>query len=235
MRIRAKIALPDGSADILTYETSAACRSCLRADLVEDDFLWLPDDQFSAHRRVPDDQHPRFVWKDGGLYPGPTRAPRSGGIIVLVESPHKDEFQDGGRGEALGPLRRKLTNSHLKKHLPGLLDEAARRLDIGLREVDVVVVNSVQYQASLAACYRTPRTPLLKDLRNDTWRALFRKRPIRDDLACRIQKLKPVLILVAATRDVQPCVGSFVAGTGSRYLEVDRHPSGWAKQPQISN
>jgi hypothetical protein len=34
---------------------------------------------------------------------------------------------------------------------------------------------------------------------------------------------------------VQPCVSSFVAGTGSRYLEVDRHPSGWATPPQISN
>jgi hypothetical protein len=241
----ATITLPDRTLLPLAFQASAECWSWFRDGLMAANVLTLPDNQFCYCRRVEDDQSPRFVWRGGRLEEGPhERAPHRGAVVLLAESPHKAEFEDHGKGKAITPMRGAGSRRLLKQALPSLLNEAAACCGIELDEVDVVVFNSVQYQASLAACIKPTRRDLSKrdrrrrkeDLaavRDATWRAIFQIPCVQDDLRRRLEALEPILVLVAATRGVQFDAVSFVKQTGHRYASVTRHVAGWATPPRI--
>ncbi|CAH2606057.1 conserved protein of unknown function (plasmid) [Rhodovastum atsumiense] len=206
----------------------------------EPGILQLPDWQFCATRRVDDDPTPRFEW-DGKTEHAcacdfvSVRNALQECDALLIESPHRSEYADRGRGEALGPLRDTEVNRVVLNRLPGLLEKVARHVPDGVAGgFRIAVVNAVQYQTSLAACTAKPRCAINKAVRDRTWHALFDLPEIRDDLDRRLRKMAPRLILVASTSRTQDRLVAFLRERSFRFLALDRHPSGWWRaEPKI--
>ena len=185
---------------------------------------------------VPDKQ--AYVWRDDALYPsGGMRPIRSGGIFLVAESPHKDEFDENGR--PIEPLNNPTTRQRVEDHLPRLIRQAIARHRLQLDDVDVVLGNPIQFQCSLHSMLPDPEIALQRAIRDAVWRNLFRakldsKLPIQDDFRTRIERCAPALLILAPTSAVRNEVCRFAKLLAPPVVEVQRHPSLWNGDTEIT-
>jgi hypothetical protein len=157
---------------------------------------------------------------------------RPGSIVLLVESPHKHEF-DNVTGTPLRPLNNPRTRQSVRDRLKNVIKDASAILNISLRDSDIVIVNPVQFQASLANfmnCGERGRQIRLQEwVRDPVWRGLFGNSEIRSYFDSRIRLYHPGLILVAPTAKVrEPLQQALRDSSFARQcVDVTPHPSGW--------
>lgn len=179
------------------------------------------------------------VWREGSSPPifskhpvsidlASSSVPRPGCIVLLVESPHKDEFDMNGTPR--GPLKRKVTRQYIHAHLGNLIVTASQLLQISIEDRDIVFANPVQFQASLHSFMANRTTKLQGWLRDSVWRAMFDNPTVRADFDSRMRAYAPALVLAAPTcglilpvldalSRLSTCVDHFVA--------VSPHPCAW--------
>jgi hypothetical protein len=159
---------------------------------------------------------------------------RSNGVVLLLESPHRDEF-DGRGGFAIGPLRNERVRAKLEQYLPSLLEIAEERLGRSLEGRGVNLVNAVQYQASLQALMADYGGKLQDGVRTPVWRTVFAAGGGRDMLA-RLDRYEPSVVLAAPTKVVWNAIEREFDKHARRWpwLRVDSHPSCWTwRVPKI--
>lgn len=175
-----------------------------------------------------------YTWQNGRLLPQcGGRVPKRGCLVLLVESPHRSEYDRSHRPRQ--PLNNGRTRRRIETDLPGVILQAQRDLGRNFDGCDVVLSNPVRFQASLHRLMdkrelrKRPkgRRGLQRDVRDETWLALFGTPEIRDDFRSRIASYEPALIILAPTRGVEPTLLDFVRGQGWRYVRLDSHPSAW--------
>lgn len=154
------------------------CTFCQSGNQIQQEFIELARNALSSEAAVPEpystaccadrwigtiDRMCNFTWLR-------ERSAGSGGrpiidvpktdrkIYLILESPHKDEFQDGvgaAIGPAMGSTGRNI-ESYLDKSLAGILDKQA--------EYHLVLVNAIQYQCSLNRDPRQYRDLIFRQL-----------------------------------------------------------------------
>ena len=156
-------------------------------------------------------------------------------IVLLLESPHKDEYIDGditrpkapARGDSGKNIDRCLATVllHIQEIEPALIEPGCH----------VVISNPIQFQTSLHAIHGgPPRADNGKwgTLRNNVWRKLWNEPDIRQCFGTRLGCYYPKVIINACTSDLKPLVRTFVRGWITEgNLEVPlyelAHPSNW--------
>jgi hypothetical protein len=192
----------------------------------------VPDFIFDVTRRVNDETAYR-INSDGTLScaDGP---PEPGCIAIVLESPHKDEF-DGQGGRALGPLRSPAVRLQMQKHLPHLIATVQQRLGRPLVGRSIALVNAVQYQASLHAIMRDFKGKLRGGVRTLIWKRIFREGGAAE-FDVRLNGYNPYVVLLATTGVVRSNVRTLIASETRRWSwgEVNYHPSYWGRSaPQL--
>lgn len=138
-------------------------------------------------------------------------------IVLVLESPHRDEFLSQLTAPALGQ-----TGKRIHEYLWKLLNDSQLLDD---NESAVYLVNAVQYQCSLGF-----ETNLYRDL-------IFKKMLSKEDLVARIQKCNPSIIIVASTvstkKDILDILKDEPDFEGKIYC-VSEHPSVWNDNTKIS-
>ena len=139
-------------------------------------------------------------------------------IVVLLESPHKDEYMFNIVAPALGE-----TGEKLHTFLPKIL--LYNRL-INSDESERYLVNCINYQCSLGYS-----TNLYRDL---IFNFLWEKNKIKSSLRRRLAKISPNIIINAVTCKQKNKVSEFLLLVSSAELyEADTHPSVWGPNTKI--
>jgi protein tyrosine phosphatase (PTP) superfamily phosphohydrolase (DUF442 family) len=185
----------------------------------------LPADQFHYTKRVPDEL--RFVYAGGRLHPVTVPRPvRPGCIAVAAESPHLHEYTPAF--QPIGPLQNPRTKTRIQNYLPGLLQQASVPDD-----VDVVLVNPIQYQTSLVRLWQpASQSTMLGQVRNTIWKGLWAAavggaRVFQQDFLARMSAYQPSLTINACTAELKPLVDTTLKANGFRAAGVTQHPSYW--------
>lgn len=188
----------------------------------------VPDQIFGIDRRVNDERAYR-IGRNGSIYIDHGEV-EAGSVVLLLESPHKDEF-DGPRGRAVGPLRNPAVRAFLAKHLPALIRDTESRLGRSLEGMSVTLANAVQYQASLQSLMKDYYGPLRSGVRTPVWNAIFRSGG-RVDLVSRLDSYKPSVVLVAPTGKVRSAVQRAITPHMRTWpwIDVSYHPSYWGRR-----
>lgn len=107
-------------------------------------------------------------------------------IIIILESPHIDEFN----GPIIGPLLNKKTGKAFRKYFPELLTSALSNLPSN-NKYNVILMNSIQYQCSLGID--------TKVFRDRVWLTLWFKKSIRNNFYYRLSSYNPKIIINLCT------------------------------------
>lgn len=186
----------------------------------------IPDDQFRSDKIVEDVAIGHYDGQDVSWYEAGVRPDHSQGhensIVVVLESPHKDEYDP-----SFQPLE-PLTGSRrvFRAHLPSVLREISRRVQ-GLRGI-VVLSNPVQYQASLARILDSEK--IVPAIRDAMWKELYGIARIRQDFLGRLRSYEPRVVINACTAKVKPQITEDILQSGiaiAAHIVETGHPSLW--------
>lgn len=134
-------------------------------------------------------------WKD--------KNDKKGIIVIVLESPHKNEFKKDGTpiGPAMG-----ITGAHFLRDRRGFIDygkeivfkESPEGFSLS-GEYQLIYVNSVQYQTSLGR----PLSKEWKKCRDAIWLSIFDDQNGKKDFKKRIDALKPDLVINLCTKGLK--------------------------------
>lgn len=159
-----------------------------------------------------------------------------GSIVLLLESPHKDEYkyECGNIVCPIVPANGK-AGTGIDKSLCTVLLHIQEMEDRFIKPgYQIVISNPIQFQASL---YAVHRKPLSKDdkwrkLRDKTWSRLWQEEDVRRCFRRRLERYDPKIIISACTKNLRACVNSVIKEyCASKEQEVPlyevTHPSMW--------
>ncbi|MDU4787622.1 MAG: hypothetical protein E6441_12865 [Clostridium sp.] len=117
-------------------------------------------------------------------------------IVVILESPHNDEFNDDITGPALGVTGKKfekyfleIFNDYINKSNPRILNKDD--------ECEIILMNAIQYKASLGF-----NTEMFRDR---VWLTLWSQKEIRECFASRLKEYEPYIIINLCTDGSHMC------------------------------
>ena len=110
-------------------------------------------------------------------------------IVLLLESPHKDEYDNG---TPIAPAMGR-TGRNLDSHLAYVLSQIRNRIFNGSR---VIVSNPVQFQTSL---HMILPGKINKGVKNAVWKALWQWLYVQGCFASRMENYNPYLVINACT------------------------------------
>ena len=141
-------------------------------------------------------------------------------IVILLESPHKNEFQKKLTAPALGE-----TGERLSLYLETLL----KKEHIATAQSKLFLVNAIQYQCSLGFSTNC--------VRNHVFNYLFEKQEFKDDLKNRINIHFPKIIIIATTSFCREKIKKWILEEYNAQefaiYEADSHPSVWTAKTKI--
>ena len=115
-------------------------------------------------------------------------------ILLLLESPHKDEYKKGDPGDPIAPAQG-TTGTNIDKFLGCGLNASGMATQIG-NNARVIIANPVQFQTSLWTIHKGSLTAghCWQTLRNAVWKTLWKEYQIRREFCCRLQSYKPNIV-----------------------------------------
>jgi len=195
--------------------------------------IQIPADQFMWRNRIRDEIV--LIFREGKFVPARRRyagsPPRPGCWIVVLESPHRDEYS--ATFSPLGPLQNRESRKRFYRYIRSLCREIG-----GLTNgVEIVLCNPVPYQTSLARLMEDD-AGIQSAVRNAVWRELFRQ-GFTHEFESRLQAYQPSVVINACTYDLRNEVGTAL----KQYLRqatrkfciftCNRHPCIWIQRPVL--
>ena len=169
---------------------------------------------FNDQKRVKDDDRFRIVGAEGewsllnrdGSTPVQESAcssPESEFVgesaVVLLESPHKDEFTCDfvPKGPAMGA-----TGKNIRCGLAGAISRSEPILGQLSSGTRVIIANPVQFQCSLRVIHRNRSVPSCRrlELKDSVWQAIWSVDEVRSEFIQRIRTYQPTKILNLCTK-----------------------------------
>lgn len=162
-------------------------------------------------------------------------------IVVLLESPHIDEYnvsnQSYNTAPAWGSTGNRFNSQFIKVINNNIANgNIAANTFISNTDYDVYFVNAIQYQCSLG------RKPINKKIRDTLFEILWNIQPnsFKDDLFERLSLIKPDVVINACTVNVKNsclnnngAIRNFVTSIGAKYLDSSSHMSCWCKKTTV--
>ncbi|MEX3743551.1 hypothetical protein [Lysinibacillus xylanilyticus] len=168
--------------------------------------LKLNNDVFSLNRKVKD-QLRFIITPTGEIYDSSVKnlenIDNSLKILMILESPHKDEYYYSYGYYSIRPANGK-TGKKIKKHIKQVLSNIkklneANSFEYCEKYIEIVIMNRICYQTSLGSYYSEK---LRKPLRNNIFKVLWEEENIQKDFKERLLKQKVHLVINACTKEV---------------------------------
>ncbi len=212
-------------------------QQCFKRNIDQGD-IRIEDTYFAPEKRVPDKQRYLLAYqaKVWGLLPPQGGDPTDfttghdnepvgncGGIVVLLESPHHDEYDD--QFNPIGPAQGKTGkyfHRYFTSHVLPILLQQGLKLDLE-KQYPVTLVNPVPYQASLACLLTRSEQSIKKKVWNELW-----KSGCNADFNKRLKSYAPTIVLNGCTTDFKQVVWASVTETSphAQHFNIS-HPAGW--------
>lgn len=238
--LQAQVALGPGPEDVTEVEIQSRGRSRARFQPAFVDGLTVnvPEDHFSWDRRVRDEIALTLQQRVGlpiPLTPVDDDLPPLNCVVVVLESPHRDEYVlEPGLFAPIGPLRNANSRQRFNQRFGDLLADFGPLPD----GTQVVLSNPVPYQASMDR-FMEPGCGLQEPIRNAVWKKLFEV-GFRADFMRRLHRYRPAVVVNACTYDLRSLVGCAIyetrghAGSSEfRMFECTHHPCAWHVEPDL--
>ncbi|HEX8441939.1 hypothetical protein [Archangium sp.] len=183
----------------------------------------IPKTQFCTQAKLDDIT---FNFKNGNLEQV-NRKPRLGGILLLLESPHSEEYDYDVMSGTMIPLEPLTGQRWRLRYLSLVLAAVADHWNLpNLTDVDVTLCNPIPWQASLARLLKVDK--LRTKIRDRIWLELWHLGFVRHHFAERVWEYQPGIILNGCTDALKPNVYTFLCRLGyAGQIAPTHHPSGW--------
>lgn len=146
-------------------------------------------------------------------------------LVIILESPHKDEFN--ALGNAIGPAMG-ATGNRFNTWFFSIVQNSNIYPNINHLTMDVIFVNAVQYQCSLGKPIQAN-----KPLRDNNWFTCFNN-GCNIDLIRRLNAIAPIAIINLCTigneyHSMQSTLDNYIIGNGLQTIQYTKgyHPSTW--------
>lgn len=208
------------------------------------------DHTFGAQNVVPDVDRYRFRLASGRIalrphpvcetspcsnryYDMPPRDPNadySKTIVIVLESPHKDEYLRDV-SQPIAPAQGS-TGSNIQGYLDCVLRKSPALCDeLEDQETRVVLANPIQFQTSLASVIQPSNW---QRVRNAVWKKIWSCQSMRDNFNARMESYSPDVIINACTNNLKDKVRTFLYGRfGAPHRYEAHHPSSWNSRTQL--
>ncbi|MCY4560054.1 MAG: hypothetical protein OXF79_27580 [Chloroflexi bacterium] len=116
-------------------------------------------------------------------------------IALLLESPHKDEFDSND--SPIAPAQG-TTGTNIHEYFEHIINIEIGRFNFVTQEAGLIICNPIPFQTSLHMIH----SGILKckdKLKEDIWKALWEETCVREDFRSRIKNYKPDLVINACT------------------------------------
>lgn len=160
-------------------------------------------------------------------------------IVLLLESPHKDEYENGDPNFPIAPAQG-ATGRNIEKYLGCSLNKSEEMADEIGDNARFIIANPVQFQTSLWTIHKGSLTAghCWQTLRNAVWKTLWNEPQIQDEFRCRLQSYKPNIVLNCCTGGEKGLRGQvqsvlFKFNSGAQLYKAD-HPASWKKGVKFS-
>lgn len=159
-------------------------------------------------------------------------------IVLIIESPHKDEYDN--KFAPIAPAQG-ATGEKIEKYIVDLLRNHKQvRLSDGL--YNILIVNPVQFQASLFNLHKvslSSKNSAVSAIRDKVWLSIFSKE--KDNFVDRLISYKPSLLINACTAKLKSIVDTEIKyllrnkqlNCGG-YFIADKHPSVWSSKTKLT-
>lgn len=202
---------------------------------------------FECRTRVPEDVRYRVVHRNGclGIETLTPQCPASDGptLLIVLESPHCDEYQQGSRPGSMSPIgpAKGGTGTAICRYLAGILGKSS---DMGTvpTGTQVVIANPVPFQASLHAVHGQKLAGSFAHLRDAVWKSIWEVQEVRDAFQATVTRYGPQWIVNACTGGSDGWSGlkgqmsdwAYQSGLGDK-LYTAPHPgrNGWNKNTKL--
>lgn len=155
-------------------------------------------------------------------------------IVVVIESPHVDEYENS---EPISPAQGN-TGKRIEKYLVDVLN---KQLQLGELDgnYDLIISNPVQFQASIIDLHKqalNSRNSATKAIRDKVWRAIFAVE--ENDFHERLSSYEPKVIINACTAGLKATVTESM----SKWLQesnvdmyiANKHPCMWSSKTKLT-
>ena len=227
MRLFLKIEWPESREEKVSYDlpSSVISRFLDSPHVCSTDRGIYVRRMFGADNRVRDVQRYRFG-QDGRIVPHCDEVADCGShLVVLLESPHKDEY--GNKGTAMNcPIAPAMgrTGNSMNTYLGNLLRA------IEAPACEVIISNPIQFQASLYVVHNNKEISKCerRRLTDAVWKALWNVELVRGDFRTRILRYRPCLVVNACTSHLGGIIDEFLRSTLPQVCcWTTNHPSSW--------
>lgn len=148
-------------------------------------------------------------------------------ILLLLESPHKDEYNK----ESFLPIApaQGTTGRNISKNIRIVIEEINRSEKLNLGEYRLVICNPVPYQTSLYVLHRQSLSGKKEYvvLRNSVWQAIWNLSLVQKDFEKRLDVYKPYLIINACTAGLKAIITDYLLNKKCKKVYTTNHPSAW--------
>lgn len=160
------------------------------------------DGAFGPGNRVCDEDRYRIGREsEGPLECCESGAPFDRTLVLLLESPHENEYANGCIDRPLAPALGE-TGRNIRDHLMHVIRECNHLYSCFGQDVKVrvMIANPIQFQCSLVSIIKNFSS--WKKARDDVWKALWNREPIRNEFGERLAGYCPNFVINACTHDV---------------------------------
>ncbi len=154
-------------------------------------------------------------------------------ILLILESPHKDEYTYGENQMTPVALANGKTGDGIYDNLDLVFNDIIKKLDstssLDANIYRVIIYNPIPYQTSLHFLHRQSLTGIYSTLRNNVWKGLWKNdTTFKNGMITLIKDLKPSLIINACTAGVTEEVNDVLKVLEEKTLLFSTyHPSSW--------
>ncbi|EOU1912317.1 hypothetical protein GZ981_002218 [Clostridium perfringens] len=152
-------------------------------------------------------------------------------IVILLESPHKDEYLEEDKQLILkGPAQGK-TGEGIKENILVLLNELQQNYDLDFKNgiYRFILINSITYQTSIYSLHKVGLSKNLKyqKLRDGIWKKIWDDKESKELLEDRIEKSNPYLIINACTKVGKEEISKLLSEKNYENVIQTNHPCTW--------
>jgi hypothetical protein len=151
-------------------------------------------------------------------------------IILILESPHVDEYTKNEPFEPIAPAQGK-TGKQIFQNFDKIINKYIDFLNLTEAEYRIIIFNPIPYQTSLNYLHKQSLKNELQNVRDFVWKTLWNENntDLKKEFRNNIEKLKSSLIINACTKGLSAFVESELFN--SQYNEFTKckssHPFSW--------
>lgn len=147
-------------------------------------------------------------------------------IILILESPHKDEYDYFPKFTPKAPAQG-VTGTQICEKFEQIINNHIDKLNLKESEYRIFIINPIPYQTSLFYCHQKKLVDNYKIIRDLVWEILWENGVFKDEFIELIKKINPQIIINACTKNLKNNIDEILNIIGFDRKYHLNHPANW--------